>query len=282
VPDLNRGSAFAALFLMSAFQVIAKAMAIALLAVTSGSWLWRYVVADHVLHFVYRIARNDMVTHLPMRRAVAYVVSPLQRVVAKTITDFTGCLIFRIPLLLGGSYWLFNLATSQASVFVCVHLYLEHAPGDGADKIKGGVLWAGAGGLVAGWLITWVFFVFRIAVPKHRHTLWSWTTGRQRVQDFFLKGKDDEAKFGIFSRSLLLWESDIGEEVKAWTAGNWMRWKEEKPAWFKVEMVPDQFVPAAELEQLGYNRRRRGSAASSVRESFREVEEEGEGGIVKS
>jgi hypothetical protein len=122
--------------------------------------------------------------------------------------------------------------------------------------------------------------VFRIAVPKYRHTLWSWTSGRQCVHDYFIKGDDDEAKFNIFKRNLLLWESDIGEEVKAWTGENWARWKEEKPAWFKPEMVPDQFVPAEELEQLGFNRKRRGSAAGSVRESFRErggVEEDAAG-----
>ena len=37
--------------------------------------------------------------------------------------------------------------------------------------------------------------MFRIAVPKYRHTLWSRTSGRQSAQDNFLKGKDDEAKF---------------------------------------------------------------------------------------
>jgi hypothetical protein len=72
--------------------------------------------------------------------------------------------------------------------------------------------------------------------------------------------------------------SHIGEEVKAWTAENWARWKEEKPAWFKVEVVPDRFIPAAELAQLGYNRKRRGSAAGSVRESFREVSVRDDGG----
>jgi hypothetical protein len=100
------------------------------------------------------------------------------------------------------------------------------------------------------------------------------------VQDYFIKGKSEEDKFGIFTCNLLLWESDIGEEVKAWTAENWAQWKEEKPAWFKVEEVPDRFVPAEELQVLGHNRKRRGSAAESIRESFREVggEEEGGGG----
>ena len=157
MPDLNRGSAFAALFLMSAFQVIAKAAAVALLAATNGSWLFRYVVADHALHLIYKVARNDTVMYIPMPPAASYVLAPLIRVLIKTISDFTGGFTFRLPLILGGSYWLFNLAMSQASVFACVHLYLEYAPGDGADKIAAGTLWAGAGGLAAGWLITFTY-----------------------------------------------------------------------------------------------------------------------------
>ncbi|GMI21527.1 hypothetical protein TeGR_g3935 [Tetraparma gracilis] len=180
VPDLGRGSAFAVIFMMSAFQVIAKAAAVALLALTNGSWLLLYGVADHVLHLIYRVARNDTVMYIPMPPAASYVLAPLFRVIVKTVSDFTGGFIFRLPLFLGGSYWLFNLAMSQASVFVCVHLYLEYAPGDGADKIAAGTLWAGAGGLAAGWLTTFTYFMLRIAVPKYRHTIWSWTSGRQR------------------------------------------------------------------------------------------------------
>jgi hypothetical protein len=273
VPDVGRGSAFAALFFMGAFQVIAKAAAVALLVVTNGSWLLGYIVSDHVVHLVYRIARNDMAFYAPLPPTASYILSPTARVVVKTISDFTGCLVLRLPLHLGGSYFLFNLAMSQASVFACVHLYLEYAPGDGADKIAAGTLWAGAGGLVAGWLIIWTYFVFRITVPKYRCTLWSGTSGRQFAQDFFLKGWDDEANFGIFRRNLLKWESDIGEEVKAWLAANWARWSEEKPSWFKPERVPDRFIPVGELQQLGHDRKRRGSAVGSIRERFREAEE---------
>jgi hypothetical protein len=164
VPDLNRGSAFAALFFMSAFQVIAKAAAVALLAVTSRSWLLGYIVTDHAVHFIYRVARNDAVFYAPMPPAASYILVPLQRVIVKTISDFTGSVTFRLPLMLGGSYWLFNLAMSQASVFACVHLYLEYAPGDGADKVAAGTLWAGAGGLAAGWLTT---FAYERATHKH-------------------------------------------------------------------------------------------------------------------
>jgi hypothetical protein len=159
VPDVGRGSAFAALFFMGVFQVVAKAASVALLAVTNTSWLLQYVVADHVLHFVYRVARNDAVVYTPMPPAMSYAAAPLLRVIWKTISDFTGGLMFRLPLMLGGSYCLFNLAMSQASVFICVHLYLEYADGpeSGGDKIAAGTLWAGAAGLTAGWLTTFTY-----------------------------------------------------------------------------------------------------------------------------
>jgi hypothetical protein len=284
--------------MMSAFQVMAKSAAAALLAVTNANWLLGYIAADHCLHIIYRIARRDIVDYNPMPPAVSYVWSPVLRVIMKTISDFTGAPLFDAPTMLGGAYWLFSLVASQAGVFVCVHVYNERAPGMDIGKIDAAPLWAGAGGLAAGWLITFTYvrerrerkrraggggtanfatspfffarryFAFRIAVPEYRHTLWSWTTGAQYVCDRFLKGKDDEAKFHVFGINLLMWERTIGDEVKAWVAENWTRWKEEKPAWFDEALVPDQFVPATELEVLGYDRKRRGSASGSVRESF--------------
>ena len=206
-----------------------------------------------------------------MPSAASYATSTLFRAMFKVVTDFTGSPHFRLPLICGGSYYAFCLASSQASVFAAVYAYINYAtPPEGVEKIKASTLWAGASVLAGAWLCAFLFFALRIAVPKYRHTLWSWTSGRQCVQDYFIKGKSEEDKFGIFACNLLLWESDIGNEVKAWTRANWARWSEEKPAWFKPEQVPDQFIPAAELEQLGYNRKRKGSAAGSIRESFRE------------
>ncbi|GMI38189.1 hypothetical protein TeGR_g3348 [Tetraparma gracilis] len=278
VPDLDRGTAFAVVFVMCACQIVAKATATALLILTNGSWLLGYILADHALHFAYRMSRRDMILYVPMPPGASYVVAPIARVTFKVVADFTGSPLLRVPLLGGGSYWLFNLAMSQVSVFACVHLYLEYAPEGGVEKVKSSTLWTGASCLSAAWLVTFLFFVFRVAVPRLRHTLWSWTSGRQAVHQHFLERESDEGKFDIFGCNLLLWESDIGEEVKAWATENWARWKEEKPAWFKPDSVPDQFIPAAELEQLGHNRKRRGSAVGSIRESFRDAEEEEEGG----
>jgi hypothetical protein len=230
-----------------------------------------YVLGDYGLYFAYLVARRDLVFFAAMPTAASYAVAPLFRVMCKVITDFTGSLNFRLPLVIGGSYYTFSLASSQASVFAAVYAYSQYAtPPGGVEKIDARTLWAGAGLLSGAWFCAFLFFAFRIAVPKYKHTLWSRTSGRQCVQDYFIKGKSEEDRFGIFTCNLLLWESDIGKEVKAWVAERWGVWKEETPAWFKVEMVPDRFIPVGELEQLGHNRKRRGSAAESIRESVRE------------
>jgi hypothetical protein len=221
-----------------------------------------------------------MVYFTPMPPAASYTLAPIFNAMLKVVCDFTGTPGVRLPMILGGSYYAFSLVSSQASVFAAVHLYNKYAVlPDGVNKIDESTLWMGASVLAGAWLCTFLFFAFRVAVPRLRHTLWSWTSGRQCVHDYFLKGKGDEDKFGIFSMNLLLWESDIGEEVKAWTAENWARWREEKPVWFREEIVPDRFIPAAELQALGHNRKRRGSAVGSIRESFREVSAREEGGV---
>jgi hypothetical protein len=59
---------------------------------------------------------------------------------------------------------------------------------------------------------------------------------------------------------------------------NWARWEREKPSWFTPKLkasVPDEYIPGEHLVALGGEKRvRRGSAAGSVRESFRMIEAE--------
>ena len=95
--------------LVSALQVTAKVVATALLAITNGWWLVYYFAGDHALHILYRIARRDLIlSYVPSIPAVAYPASTLLLVVYKVSTDFTGCMDARLPLLQGGSYWLFR------------------------------------------------------------------------------------------------------------------------------------------------------------------------------
>jgi hypothetical protein len=263
--------AFATVFLLSAFQVVAKATAAALIAVTNGSWLFVYMVADHAAHFLYRVSRRDFLVEFPMPKAALYIFSPILLIVFKVIGDFTGSMNMRLPFLLGGSYFFANLVMSHVSVFVAIFLYSKYAEGE--SLIPERYLWRGAGCLTAAWFSTFTFFVTRVAVPKLRHTLWSTATATRVAQEKFTKAKTEEDKFNIFRGGRVKWERGIGEEVKVWTLANWARWEEEKPDWFSDSTkahVPDEYIPPQFLPGMGGgNRERRGSAAVSVKESLR-------------
>ena len=95
--------------LVSILQVTAKVGATALLAMTHGKWLVYYFAGDHALHLLYRIARRDLILfNVPSIPVVAFPWSMLFLIVYKVLTDFTGCMNTRLPLLQGGSYWLFR------------------------------------------------------------------------------------------------------------------------------------------------------------------------------
>lgn len=176
---------------------------------------------------------------------------------------------------MGGTYYFWSLFSSQVSVFVAVHVYNAHAeqPSSDVPKLSPELLWAGAVALAAAWSLTFAFFVFHVMEPRLRNTLWSWTSGRRYVQQSFVdQAGDDDVRFKIFKKNRLLWEKDMGEEVKKWCSENWAVWARDQPAWFKVENVPDTFIPDQFRAGYGFNRRRRGSAAMSIRESFRSVE----------
>jgi hypothetical protein len=123
VPDAGRTVAFVTVFLLCAFQVIAKATAAALLAVTDGGWLLVYMAVDHAALLVYKIARRDYIYNIPMPTVGSYVISPMVRTMFKVVADFTGSMNMRLPFLLGGTYFSANLAMSHVSVFVAVYLY---------------------------------------------------------------------------------------------------------------------------------------------------------------
>jgi hypothetical protein len=112
--------------------------------------------------------------------------------------------------------------------------------------------------------------------------MWSTVSARVWTQRIFTDQDAPELKMNILACNRLLWESDIGADVKAWTLENWERWEEEKPEWFTPVIratAPDEYIPPRFLVELGgFNRERRGSAVLSVRESMRRLSFSDEGG----
>jgi len=96
------------------------------------------------------------------------------------------------------------------------------------------------------------------------NTFFGTKTAPQYVCDLFLSTTtDDSGKYRAVFTNRLDYTVSIESEVKEWVASNIARWKTEKPDWFRIEMIPDSFLP---VEAEGGARRRRSRV--SLRESF--------------
>jgi hypothetical protein len=159
--------------------------------------------------------------------------------------------------------------TTQLSVPVCVYLY--HRYYDGDNEINEIWTWGIAVTLLVLWLATFSFLIVYVIVPEYRKTFWSFRTGFQKTQAFFLDNVGNDAKrLTLMGCNRMHWRAIEGD-VKAWTHANWERWETEQPEWFTSNMkarIPDEFIPAAALVGLGgVFRPRHGSASLSVREA---------------
>jgi hypothetical protein len=273
IPDTGRGVAFALMFSLAALQVLAKGISVALLVVTSKTWLVYYMGGDMLLCLLIKVMRRDFFYFMPLPLIATVPISVILRVATKMVADFTGLQHLRDPYQLGGAYYSFNQVSNFASVPVTAYLYLEYAPVDemSADKLDGIVLWSFSISVIVLWMALFVFFIFRIIVKEYRKMFWSTRTSVEKAEAHFLGNSDDEKRMMIFSRNVLLW-SRIKEDVRDWTMTNWEIWDKGKPSWFTprlIARVPDDFIPPRFLAKLGGARERRGSAAESVREILR-------------
>jgi len=86
---------------------------------------------------------------------------------------------------------------------------------------------------------------------KYLGTFFSLTTSKITIVDRFQTSQLENVKFGAAFGSRMEYKSDIKEEVKEWVAENIVRWKVEKPPWFKIERIPDDFLPDEVFEAEG-------------------------------
>ena len=93
-------------------------------------------------------------------------------------------------------------------------------------------------------------------------TFFGTKTGPQYSVELFEIGDEDSVKF--FEVFTVRSSYSIHDEVKQWVANNIVSWKEENPDWFKIGMIPDDFVPYAVVQEEGGAKRRRSSI--SIRE----------------
>ncbi|GMH74002.1 hypothetical protein TrLO_g9738 [Triparma laevis f. longispina] len=122
----RKAKAFVLMFCISACQLTAKALAVALCAVEGGDTVIAYLVGEMLLFFAYKFARGDFWYWVPIYGVPGMSFSYLARLMFKAQVDFTAFLHARHPKELGGSYWAFTILSTPIIYFYFGYRYLEY------------------------------------------------------------------------------------------------------------------------------------------------------------
>jgi len=142
--------------------------------------------------------------------------------------------------------------------FVAVVFY------DGDEDVKKAVT-----SFLVGSIITWTLLniaFFSSIDLSYLKTFFTTKTAPQYTCELFLESEADSAKFRAAFKNRHSYTTSINEQVKEWVENNIVRWKEDQPAWFKIEKIPDDLLPSHVLELEGGGQRRRSSVVASVKE----------------
>ena len=109
------------------------------------------------------------------------------------------------------------------------------------------------------WFIMNVVFFCTIDL-SYLHTFFGMKTASQYSVEYFRDSSEDAQKFDCVFLSRLSFKETIFEDIRAWVLANIETWQAEKPDWFNVTLIPDEFLPAKIVTaEGGTNRRRRSS-----------------------
>jgi hypothetical protein len=163
-------------------------------------------------------------------------------------------------------YYSFNLLMGFASCWVSAYIYLNTDNIKDDDKLKATTLYGALGLLTASAVVSFILFLLTIK-RKYIHTFFSTKSGNEQSQSYFLDGETDAEKMLIFGCNNRHWNS-IYPQVSEFVFTNYGRWEEEKEDWFTealISSIPDDMIPARNLELLGgAGGRRRSSLGEQI------------------
>ena len=257
LPDDNtkRGNLFILMTLICTIHNVSRTVGVALLAVEDKALALYFVGGEVMLVMLVKILRGDFIWWPRASRTMALFMSSAQRVVMVVVVSFPGCLHFRHPKEMGGAMFTMSLLWAQAMPFVA--LQLRNSDGDDMRR----ELWMTLICCASLWVLLSLTFFCSIDLD-YLHTFFSAKTGPQYVQNLFLTSKDDEMKFDAAFKNRASYTKTIDKEVREWVVANIGGWRRDKPEWFKVEMIPDEFLPVEVYVAEGGAKRRRRSSVS--------------------
>jgi hypothetical protein len=274
IPDgLSRTLIFGCMVVNGALLLLSRSFCAAMLMLVGKRYFVGYSALDMGLYLLQKVLREDFTYWMPVEGGLGYLVSVIMRVIFKIVTDYTGIVQFRGAAEMGGIYWSINMIVAIAAPFAAVAFYFAKTAPAAAVLAKK-TAWRVVGSLSGSWLVFFLLFLF-LMKKKYRRTFFSWETGFEWAQNFFLKGETDDVKSAVLGCNRKQWKAIEGD-VKAWVLDGWDEWEETTPGFFTdvfKSSLDDDWLSAAELRKqkvAGGGQRRRSSLGELMGGSVRE------------
>jgi len=260
IPNDNslRGKCFVLMTLMSSLHNLSRSLGCALLAISDASKALLFIGGEIGFYLIFKILRQDIHYWVP---GLPLIVSFLHRIVAKVIVDFTGCLHYRHPYELGGLGFTISMIWAQVFPFVA----LQYFDGETKDIMTGFLAMS-----FTVWMMLNIIFFCTIDL-SYLNTFFGTKTAPQYTCELYLTNKEDSQKFDAIFTNRIQYTKLIHEDVKEWVRKNINQWNRERPGWFNIEIIPDDFLPKEVFESEGGEKRRRSSVSLREMVGLREA-----------
>jgi len=264
--NFERAATFLVMILLVGLHNLSKSIGVALLLVVSGQTTMIVLGGEMMAFLLAKLLRRDFTSFMPgVEGGLKITSSFFMHVTSKIIIDFTGLIHMRGPKLVGGAIFLVLTIEAQVLPFVAFEIYKNSD--DVENKLDLEELETALRALLGAWAINVVLF-FMLIKRKYRKTFWDPQTAWQMVIATYKSTDDPFQKMTAIFTNHISMSQRIKPDVIKYMAENWAEWERTKPSWFTpgfISKIPDEFIPQANLEELGGARRRR-SSVNSLRE----------------
>jgi hypothetical protein len=245
--------------------LLIRSFSAALLILVDFRFFLCYTAIDHGVYLFQKICRGDFYHWLPLDGLTGFFMSLLERVICKTICDYTGVVQFRASAEMGGIYWSINLCLAIPVSFAAAEVYFTLIDDVViSEKTVREIL----GWLSCCWIVSFVIFI-KLMKEEYRITFFSVENGCDWAMSFFLKGDSDDKKVKPLRLNKNKWIK-IRPEMKQFVLSNWVKWEDEKPEFFNEQFkicIPDDMLPDPEVRRqqvAGGGKRRKSSLAGMI------------------
>jgi hypothetical protein len=114
---------YVCMVLNSAILLLLRSIGAALLMLADTKIFVAYMAGDHLLYLLQKLVRGDFLHWLPFKGVGGLAWALLERVIVKTLTDFTGVIQFRAAGEMGGVMWLWTMCLALVAPWVAVPVY---------------------------------------------------------------------------------------------------------------------------------------------------------------